>query len=32
MLATLSGTLKHCEQARTLLGKFAIEVAILPST
>lgn len=32
MLATLSGTLEHCEQARTLLGKFAIEVAILPST
>jgi fatty-acyl-CoA synthase len=32
MLAVLSGTLEHCEQARTVLGKFAIEVAILPST
>jgi fatty-acyl-CoA synthase len=32
MLATLSGTLEHCELARTLLGKFAIEVAILPAT
>jgi fatty-acyl-CoA synthase len=32
MLAVLSGTLEHCEQARTLLGKFAIEIAILPST
>jgi fatty-acyl-CoA synthase len=32
MLAVLSGTLEHCEQGRALLGKFAIEVAILPST